>query len=30
MKKVGVPVGFTAKTPNLDSLVEVLVKKLAS
>ena len=29
MKKVGVPVSFTAKTPNLDSLVEVLVKKLA-
>ncbi|MEI6053729.1 MAG: uroporphyrinogen-III synthase, partial [Opitutaceae bacterium] len=28
MKKVGVTIGFTAKTPNLDSLVEVLVKKL--
>jgi uroporphyrinogen-III synthase len=29
MKKVGLPIGFTAKTPSLDSLVEVLVKKLA-
>lgn len=28
MKKVGVPIDFTAKTPGLDSLVEALVKKL--
>jgi uroporphyrinogen-III synthase len=29
MKKVGIPVDFTAKTPSLDALVEALVKKLA-
>ena len=29
MKKVGLPIAFTAKTPGLDSLVEALVKKLA-
>jgi uroporphyrinogen-III synthase len=29
MKKVGMPIGFTAKTPNLDAFVETLVKKLA-
>ncbi len=28
MKKLGVPIDFTAKTPGLDSLVEALVKKL--
>jgi uroporphyrinogen-III synthase len=28
MKKVGMPVDFTAKTPSLDSLVEALVKAL--
>lgn len=28
MKKVGIPIDFTAKTPGLDSLVEALVKKL--
>lgn len=28
MKKVGMPIDFTAKTPSLDSLVEALVKKL--
>jgi hypothetical protein len=28
MKELGVPVGFSAKTPSLDSLVESLVKKL--
>jgi uroporphyrinogen-III synthase len=28
MKELGVPVGFSAKTPSLDSLVEALVKKL--
>ena len=28
MKQLGVPVGFSAKTPSLDSLVEALVKKL--
>lgn len=27
MKKVGMPIDFTAKTPSLDSLVEALVKK---
>lgn len=30
MKKVGMPIDFTAKTPSLDSLVEALVKKLTS
>ena len=29
MKKAGVPVDFTAKTPGLDSLVDALVKKLS-
>lgn len=29
MKKVGVPIDFTAKTPSLDSLVDALVKKLS-
>ena len=29
MKKVGMPIDFTAKTPSLDSLVEALVKKLS-
>jgi uroporphyrinogen-III synthase len=29
MKKVGMPIAFTAKTPSLDSLVEAAVKKLA-
>lgn len=29
MKKVGMPIDFTAKTPSLDSLVEALVKKVA-
>jgi len=28
MKKVGMPIDFTAKTPSLDSLVEALVKKI--
>ena len=28
MKKVGMPIDFEAKTPNLDALVEALVKKL--
>lgn len=28
MKKVGMPIDFTAKAPNLDSLVEALVKKI--
>jgi uroporphyrinogen-III synthase len=28
MKKVGMPIDFTAKTPSLDSLVDALVKKL--
>ena len=28
MKKVGMPIDFTAKTPSLDALVEALVKKL--
>lgn len=28
MKQLGVPVGFSAKNPSLDSLVEALVKKL--
>ncbi len=28
MKKVGIPIDFTAKTPSLDALVEALVKKL--
>lgn len=28
MKKVGMPVGFEAKTPSLDALVEALVQKL--
>lgn len=30
MKKVGVPVDFTAKTPSLDALVEALVRKLGT
>lgn len=30
MKKAGLPIDFTAKTPSLDSLVEALVKKLGS
>jgi uroporphyrinogen-III synthase len=30
MKKVGMPIDFTAKTPSLDSLVEALVKKLTA
>ena len=29
MKKVGMPIDFTAKAPSLDSLVEALVKKLS-
>lgn len=29
MKKTGLPVGFTAKEPSLDSLIEALLKKLA-
>lgn len=29
MKKVGMPIDFTAKTPSLDSLVEALVKKIS-
>lgn len=29
MKKVGMPIDFTAKTPSLDALVEALVKKLS-
>jgi len=29
MKRVGLPVAFTAKTPSLDALIEALVKKLA-
>lgn len=29
MKKVGMPIGFEAKTPGLDALVEALVKKLS-
>ena len=28
MKKVGMPIDFTAKSPSLDALVEALVKKL--
>jgi hypothetical protein len=28
MKKVGMPIDFEAKTPNLDSLIEALIKKL--
>ncbi len=28
MKKVGMPIDFTAKTPSLDSLVEALVKRI--
>ena len=28
MKKVGMPIDFTARTPSLDSLVEALVKKI--
>lgn len=28
MKKLGMPIDFTAKTPSLDSLVEALVKKI--
>lgn len=28
MKKVGIPVGFEAKTPSLDALIEELVRKL--
>lgn len=30
MKKVGMPIDFTAKTPSLDSLVEALVKRLSA
>lgn len=30
MKKVGMPIGFEAKTPSLDALVEALVAKLGS
>lgn len=30
MKKVGMPIDFTAKEPSLDALVEALVKKLGS
>ena len=30
MKKVGMPVDFTAKTPSLESLVDALVAKLGS
>lgn len=30
MKKVGVPVDFTARTPSLDALVEALVKRLGT
>jgi len=30
MKKVGMPIDFTARTPSLDSLVEALVKKLTA
>ncbi|MEO6568373.1 MAG: uroporphyrinogen-III synthase, partial [Opitutaceae bacterium] len=30
MKKAGMPIDFEAKTPNLDSLAEALVKKLGS
>lgn len=30
MKKLGLPIDFTAKTPSLDALVEALLKKLAS
>lgn len=29
MKKVGMPIDFTAKTPSLDSLVEALVKRIS-
>ena len=28
MKKVGMPIDFTAKTPSLDALVDALVRKL--
>ena len=30
MKKLGIPIDFTAKTPSLDALVEALVKKLGN
>lgn len=30
MKKLGMPIGFEAKTPSLDGLVEALVKKLGA
>ena len=30
MKKLGLPVGFEAKTPSLDALIEALVKKLGA
>jgi uroporphyrinogen-III synthase len=30
MKKVGMPIGFEAKSPNLDALVDALVRKLGS
>ncbi len=30
MKKVGMPIGFEAKTPSLEALIEALVKKVAS
>lgn len=30
MKKVGMPVDFTAKTPSLEALIEALLKKLAT
>lgn len=30
MKKLGMPIDFTAKTPSLDALVEALVKKLGN
>ena len=30
MKKAGIPIDFSAKTPGLDALVEALLKKLSS